>query len=79
MDQAKEKFAKLQSKVDWFMIMMVCELAPSKSTSQRANSKLEMLDFDLDQNPGVDYFTSGEGQEGELSLTTSWGTPWEHL
>jgi len=72
LDQAKEKFADLWSKkVDLFTMTLAREPKLSKSMMQRAYDELELPDFDLDENLGEDYFTSGEDQEGYLSLTPS--------
>jgi len=74
LDEANEKFAKLWSKkVDSFTMMLMGELMPSKSMTCGAYDELEMSDFNLDKNLGLDYFTSGEGQEGKSSLTASQG------
>jgi len=75
LDQAKEKFAELQSeKVDLLMVTLAREPKPIKSMTQRAYDKLELPDFDFDKNLGEDYFALGEDQEGNSSLTPSHGT-----
>jgi len=72
LDQAKEKFAELHSKkVDSFMMILALEPKPSKSMTRRAWHKLELPDFDLDDNLGEDYFASGDDLEGDSSMTTS--------
>ena len=42
--------------------------------TRRAYDKLELPDFDLDENLGEDYFTAGDDQEDKSSLTDSQGT-----
>jgi len=75
LDQAKEKFAELQSKkVDLVTMILAWEPKSSKSMTRQPHDKLELPDFDLDKNLGEDYFTLGEDQEGNSSLTTSHGT-----
>jgi len=72
MDQTKEKFAELQSKkVEGFTMILAQEPKPSKSMTQRAYDKLELPDFDLDDNLGEDYFASGGDPEEDSSMTTS--------
>jgi len=71
LDQAKEKFAELRGKkVDSFTMILAREPKPSKSMMQRAHDKLELLDFDLDENLGEDYFALGDDLEGDSSVTT---------
>ena len=75
MEQATEKFAELRSKkVDSFTMILAQEPKPSKSMTRRAHDKLELPDFDLDENLREDYFTLGEGREDRSSLTDSQGT-----
>jgi len=72
MDQAKEKFAELRSKkVDSFTMILAWEPNPFKSMTQRAYEELELLDFELDDNLGEDYFAPGDDLEGDSSMTTS--------
>jgi len=71
MDQAKEKFAELRSKkVDSFTMILARDPKPSKSMTQRACDKLELPDFDLDDNLVEDYFAPGDDLEGDSSMTT---------
>ena len=39
--------------------------------TRRAHDELELLDFDLDDNLGEDYFAPGDDLEGDSSMTTS--------
>jgi len=72
LDQAKEKFAELRGKkVDSFTMILAWEPKPSNSMTRRAHDKLELPDFDLDDNLGEDYFASGDDLEGDSSMTTS--------
>jgi len=72
MDQAKEKFAELQSKkVNSFTMILAREPKPSKSMTRRAHDELGLPDFDLDDNLGEDYFAPGDDLEGDSSMTTS--------
>jgi len=70
MDQAKEKFAKLQSKkVDSFTMILARESNMSKSGMRRAQDQLELPDFDLNDNLGEDHFAPGDDLEGDSSVT----------
>jgi len=56
LDQAKEKFAELRAKkVESFTMILAQEPKPSKAMTRRAHNKLELPDFDLDDNLGEDY------------------------
>jgi len=72
LDQAKEKLEELRNKkVDSFTMILAREPKPSKSMTRRAYDKLELPDFDLDENLGEDYFAPGGDLEGNSSVTTS--------
>jgi len=72
LDQVKEKFAELRAKkVESFTMILAREPKPSKAMTQRAYDKLELPDFDLDDNLGEDYFAPGEDLEGNSSMTSS--------
>jgi len=72
LDQAKEKFAELRSKkVESFTMILAREPKPSKAMTRRAYDKLELPEFDLDDNLGEDYFAPGEDLEGKSSMTSS--------
>jgi len=72
LDQAKEKFAELcAKKVESFTMILAREPKPSKAMTRRACDKLELLDFDLDDNLGEDYFAPGEDLEGNSCMTSS--------
>jgi len=72
LDQAKEKFAELRGKkVESFTMILAQEPKPSKSMTRRAYDKLELPDFDLDDNLGEDYFPPGDDLERDLSMTSS--------
>ena len=75
LDQVAEKFAELRNKkVESFTMILAREPKPSKSMTRRAYDELELPAFDLDENLGEDYFTSGESWEEKSSLTDSQGT-----
>jgi len=72
LDQAKEKFAELRSKkVESFTMILAREPKPSKAMTRRAYDKLELPEFDLDDNLGEDYFAPGEDLEDKSSMTSS--------
>jgi len=72
LDQVKEKFAELRAKkVESFTMIPAREPKPSKAMTRRACDELELLDFDLDDNLGEDYFAPGEDLEGNSSVTSS--------
>ena len=53
MEQAAEKFDELRiKKVDSFTMILARERKPSKSMTRRAHDKLELPDFNLDENRG---------------------------
>jgi len=72
LDQAKEKYAELRGKkVDLFTMILAREPKPSKAMTRRAYDKLELPDFDLDDNLGEDYFAPGDDLEEDSSMTAS--------
>jgi len=52
-------------------MILAWEPKQSKSMTRRAYDELELPDFDLDDNLGEDYLTSGDDLEGDSSMTTS--------
>jgi len=52
-------------------MLLAREPKPSRSRMRRAHDELELPDFDLDENLGEDYFASGDGLEGDSSMTAS--------
>jgi len=72
LDQAKEKFAELRAKkVESFTMILAWEPKPSKAMTRKAYDKLELPDFDLDDNLGEDYFAPGGDLEGNSFMTSS--------
>ena len=72
LDKAKDKFAELRSKkVDSFTMILAQEPKPSKLMTRQVYDKLELPDFDLDENLGEDCFSSGEDQGEKLRKVVS--------
>jgi len=54
-----------------FTMILAWKPKSSKSMMWRAYDKLELPDFDMDENLGEDYFVSGKDLEGNSSLVAS--------
>ena len=66
LEQARKQLADLwDKKVTSFTMVLAREPKPSKMLVRRAYDELELPGFDIDENLGEDYFSSGEHEGSE--------------